>query len=134
MENQITPKQLTQTEALEQGYTYCSYEDGEYMTKIKGLGEIDLLEDNRYFVAEKKPTYPTIDDGTLAEIISDHLYGQEIWADDTDNITKCVAKAIEEHKIDELINKSLEHLEYYMVTKIKLVSDNIKEVTPLTNE
>lgn len=110
---------MTKEVAIEMGYTHCGTKDGEYITKIDTLNELDL--ESEYYVCDKEHSSPTIDDEWLAEMIAETLYGQEEFYDESDSIQLKASEVLDRLKVSDELNKAFSDLKYYHVTAIKLV-------------
>lgn len=116
-------EQLTVKQALEQGYTLCGQDKGEWISlnNIEDMGHIDDFYDNTV-IAEKEGISASVDADTLREYIAD--YAEDSWADETGDDRAMVYDAILEMDFSEIadkINKQIEHIKSYRLTDIKLV-------------
>lgn len=121
-------KYITLSGAIAQGYTHCGNKYGEYITSLKNIDEVDLESSPNdhdgaaLFVCKKEHASPTISEDSIVEIISESIYGDEEFTDESDMIGEKVAEVIGRLKVSEAINEALSDLKYYMVSDIQLVS------------
>lgn len=116
-------KQLTVKQALEQGYTLCGQDKGEFsiLNNIGDMGHIDDFYDNTV-IAEKEG----ISCGTDPESLKEHVaeYFENMWADETGDDRAMVYDAIMEMDFSEItdkISEQINHIKSYKLTTIKLV-------------
>lgn len=110
---------ITKQQAIEQTYTHCASETGEYLTKLTELNEVDFPIE--YFVCEKEPLHPSIDNEQIAELISEAIYNGEEFYDEHDMIGEKTKEIIDKLNVDNILNEALSTLNYYKPTNIRLI-------------
>lgn len=116
--------ELTVKEALEQGYSLWGYENEEFQ-HLRNLSEIspEYFENSEYrniVLADKEPTYLSVNADDLHERISEELKDGSDFQDDTDMIDDAVKVAVNWEEIADKINESLKSRPYYYLTNIRL--------------
>lgn len=111
-------KALTVKKALEQGYKYCSPEDGE--VELIRIEVCDFSKKGGYTLASKKATSFQLHDNFLYELLDDYLSGQDEVGDENGRLNELAAEA-NYQPLTEQINKLFKKIKYYHPTKIKLI-------------
>lgn len=114
---------LTIKEALEQGYTLCGPNKGEWihLLRISEMSPMDF-DKEKVFIASKDFTTPTMDMKRLREMIADVM--ESDWGNDTGDDTEQVYRTINKMDMTHFCNQlngSLENIKSYTLTDIELV-------------
>lgn len=117
-------KTLTKKEAIEQGYDHCGKinEEWQHLHKVEEMEEIDFINDDDWYLAEKDGHPFYFSKEQIAELLSDVIGDNESQNSgrDTEDIYEAI-KAIDfshtENQIQEVLDKFL----VYRLTDIKLI-------------
>jgi hypothetical protein len=119
-------QKLTIKEALEQGYTLCGADKGEWtpLHKIESMTEFDFQEE-KIMIAEKEYDSPTINANSIRDMIAESM--ESNWGNDTGDDTEQVYDEV--MKLDftqcaEMVNKALEGIKSYELSDIELIWEN----------
>lgn len=121
---------LTKSEALAEGYVYYGKESDsfQFVTRLEHLNDVDFEEDGPFLLVEKEPYYtPSINAEDIADLLADNMnsWSGDNTGDDTDDVYDTV-KALDFTQTAALINEALKDKRYYKLTKIEVVSDQLK--------
>lgn len=130
VENKI--EKLTVSQALEQGYTQCGYDntDFQHLMQIKDLCADDFERSNNIIlVADTKENYVAIDKQDIMDLLLDR-YADESPDDDNYDINSCFEEQSE--KIEAFVYAMNEVYAkkpwYYLCHSIQLIPDESPEV------
>lgn len=120
METKI--KTLTMEEAIAKGYTHFVEKEGERVIKFSSIKEDDrqYYKEGKYFIVDMEtPLHYTIDAGTIKDLISDYVSGQEEMADENDVLGE-IASSHDYSKLAEELNAKFEKHKYYEPLEIEV--------------
>lgn len=109
-------KALTQQEALEQGYVYCTPLDGE--TALIKIQDCDFKKN--YVLIDKQTRPFQITDDVIKDLLNDYLDSQEEVDNESGALNELVNE-IDFGEITQKINTSFEVIPYYHSTRIRLL-------------
>jgi hypothetical protein len=109
-------QKLTVSQALEQGYTYATLEDGE--GRLVRLAECEPGQS--YELVSKEGVPFAISNDTIQELVDDYLCNQDIVADEDGELND-IAAAIDYSEITKKLNEAFSVKKYYFGIGIMLI-------------
>lgn len=120
-------EKLTVKEAIEQGYTHCGYDTGEWQ-HVRDITKLDpddfSNEYRRLVLCDPRPSYTGISADDIREVLAERVQNirQDETADDTDNCSDAVneMELTPFRVLADAINEKLKSEPYYTLTDIEL--------------
>ena len=122
-------KELTLKQAMDQGYTVCGLEGKEWQSVIElhddvFNSDIDKEDWGNIVLFEKKPSFPSVNSRTIADLLADNIAENDSCNSgrDGDEVYDAVM-AIDFSATEALVNKKLEEFKYWKATGVKLTNN-----------
>src|ERR1700751_1574093 len=118
-----TNEKLTIKEAIEQGYTHFTEEEGECLIILNSLDANDLeyyAEKVCYIVDMSAPRHYTISADEIKDIVTTYVSGQEEMADEDEKLIT-ITESHNYNELAESLNKRFSDIKYYEPTDITLI-------------